>query len=198
MTRFVYQSWYDGTKAGCDRCSRYSTLKNRLLSHSCNNLWHWLIQTGLIITKHILFLFTLFLCCTHQTSINLTGISFAFGIRLEGFSWSVSLPSLSIIQSLTGRSNINTVGHTCYKSIRNRLTLACLLDPERTPWAEQQLASVGFPTASAYLTNVFFILCIPHQRLPVKPLGTHDKCTHKGLWAVCGQQVMIKSPLNQC
>lgn len=35
---------------------------------------------GLIIIRHILFLSTLLLCGAHQTSINLTGISFAFGI----------------------------------------------------------------------------------------------------------------------
>lgn len=144
---------------------------------------------GLIITKRILFHFTLLLCCAHQTSMNRTSISFAFGIRLVGFSWSVSLLSLPINQTLTRRSNINTAGHTRYKSIHNRLALAGLFDPlrppERTPWTQQQ-PLVVFPTASAYLTNVFFILCIPHQRLLLSNRSEHMTNVALKDWAVCG------------
>lgn len=124
------------------------------------------------------------LCCAHQTSINLTGTSFAFGIRLVGFSWSVSLLSPSINQTLTRRSNINTVGHTCYKSTHNRLTLACLLD----------LAAFGWVSNCFSISDkcVFHSLHSTPTATIVKPLGTHDKCTLKRLWAVCGQQVTIK------
>lgn len=122
-----------------------------------------------------------------------------------GFSWSVSLPPLSINQTLTCRSNINAVGHTCYRSIHNRLALACLLDPsgppERTPWTEQQLAAIGWVSDRISISDkcVFHSLHSAPTVTIVQALGTHDdKCALKRLRAVCGRLVMIKSRLNPC